>query len=43
MTSQNLSMVTIYARHFVGITWRNVWSQWVKIYHVIQIQFDQLF
>jgi len=24
-----------YDRHFVGKTWHNVWSYWMKIYHVI--------
>jgi len=38
ITSQNLR--SRYARHFVGITWLNVWSKWVKIYHVIQIKFS---
>jgi len=40
MTSQNLW--SRYDRHFVGITWHNVWSYWMKIYHVIQTKFNQL-
>jgi len=35
MTSQNLW--SRYERHFVRIAWRNVFSKWVKIYHVIQV------
>jgi len=31
-----------YDRHFVGITWHNVWSQGAKIYRVIYITFDPL-
>jgi len=40
LTSQNL-----WSRlhsHFVGITWHNIWSQLVKICHVIQSKFNQL-
>jgi len=36
-------MVTIYDCHyFVGITWHDVWSKLVKIYHVGQTKFNQL-
>ena len=40
MTLQNLW--SRYDRHFVGITCHNVWSYWMKIYHVIQTKFNQL-
>ena len=40
MTSRNLW--ARYDRHFVGITWHNVWSWWAKICHVIQTKFNQL-
>jgi len=40
MTSQNLR--SLYDRHFVAITWHDVWNQLLKIYHVIQIKFNQL-
>ena len=39
VTSQN--RWSRYVRHFVGITWHNVLSQWVKIYHAIQITLNQ--
>ena len=40
MTSQNLW--SRYDRHFVGITWHNVWNWWPKICHTIQTKFNQL-
>ena len=39
MMSQSLWLR--YGRRFVGITWHNVWSQWMKIYIVIQTKFNQ--
>ena len=40
MTSQNLW--SLYDRHFVSITWHNVWSWLLKIRHVIQIKCNHL-
>jgi len=34
------SMVSTHSP-FVGVTWHNVWSYWVKIYRVIRIKFNQ--
>jgi len=40
MASHNLW--SRYVRHFLGMTWHNVCSLWVKIHHVIQKKINQL-
>ena len=35
-------MWSLYDRHFVGITWHNVWSIRWKIYPIIQTKLSQL-